>query len=252
MKTVVFTSDNHNWLLKGFFHQWEKYGARKGLNETYTKDFLALEVAGFTKPEGLPDDVSFYSIGKMTDYPVEKWSDAVIKYLQNVPDDLVLILLEDYWMIRPINRPAIAAAIGFMADHQNVIRFDLASDRLYCQGSTYAGPYGTIDLCEGKGAYSMSLQASIFRRELLLDIMRPGETPWQAELDGTFRLNQKPYKVLGTYQWPMNYLVAMNKGKLDRSGGWMFPARTLTRADWQELDTLGYTIAPEAQNEHAL
>jgi len=245
MRTVVFTSDSHNWLLKGFFHQWKKYAQC---------DFLDVEVAGFTKPEGLPDDVAFYSLGKFTDYPVNKWSDGVIKYLESVQDELVLVMLEDYWLMRPILREVVAAAEMYMRSHSQMVRFDLAADRMFSKDARYAGSYGPFDMCVCKGSYSLSFQASIYRRDALLSLLRPGETPWQAELSGSARLN-KTYLgdvVVGTYQWPINYMIAVNKGKLDRTGAWMYPARTLSQSDWDELDKLGYTIEPGERHEHAL
>jgi hypothetical protein len=238
MKTVVLTSDKHNWLLRGFFHQWQKYAAGYG----------EVEVAGFTNPGTLPNDVPFVSIGRFEDYPVEKWSDAVIKYLQSIKDNLVMILLEDYWLMRPIHQTAITAAEAFMLDNPNVARFDVAADRMFSRDAEYFRPYGPFDLCWGKGAYSLSFQASIYRRSMLLEMMRPNETPWQTELNGSDRLNKSPYFVAGTYQWPVNYAIVVNKGRLDRYGGWMFPARTLKQSDWAELDELGYTKEPEAQH----
>ena len=228
MKTVVLTSDSHNWLLKGFFHQWKKYNGG------------SVEVAGFTKPE-LPKDVNFHSIGDMKDYPVDKWSNALIKYLNEIPDDLVLILLEDYWLIRPVDFDAIEEAVELIESYRDVIRFDLTTDRSGSKIAEYAGAFRKLDLCRAKGEYSLSFQASIYRKSLLLEVLRPDENPWQTELNGSARLNALPYDVLGSYQWPLNYMIVMNKGKFDREGLWMYPSRTLTRADWKELDDLGYT-----------
>jgi hypothetical protein len=252
MKLCVLTSDHHSWLLKGFLHQWNKYG-RKNFMADGMNDALELEVAGFTRPDWLPGGIPFYSIGKFEDYPVEKWSDGLIKYLQGLKEELVLILLEDYWMLRPVNRAAIFNAFGYMEDHPDVIRFDVASDRMFCQAARHAGYFGNFDLCEGKGAYALSFQASIFRKDLLLQMLRPGETPWQAELEGSARVNRSEYRVVGTYQWPMNYMIVVNKGHLDRTGDWMYPSRSLSKADWLQLDNLGYTTQPEDFNvKHAL
>ena len=228
MKTVVLTSDSHNWLLKGFFHQWKKYNGG------------SVEVAGFTQPE-LPKGVNFHSIGDMKDYPVDKWSNALIKYLNEIQDDLVLILLEDYWLIRPVNFDAIEEAAELMESYRDVIRFDLTTDRSGSKIAEYAGAFRKLDLCRAKGEYSLSFQASIYRKDLLLEVLRPDENPWQTELNGSARLNALPYDVLGSYQWPLNYMIVMNKGKFDREGLWMYPSRTLTQADWKELDDLGYT-----------
>lgn len=250
MKTVVFTSDSHSWLLGGFFHQWEKHALQGG---QYAGDALQLEVAGFTQPAAMPAGVPFFSIGRMEDYPVQKWSDGVIHYLEQLQDELIVFLLEDYWLIRSINRTAVHAAYAFMMAQKSVARFDLTTDRMYAKGARYAGPYGALDIVAAKGEYSLSFQASIYRRKMLLELLRPGETPWEAEINGTGRLNQRPYAVVGCYQWPINYIVAVNKGKLDRTGSWMFPARTLVQEDWDELDQLGYTAEPaQRRREHAL
>jgi hypothetical protein len=249
MKAVVFTSDSHSWLLRGFFHQWEKHASQG----TRASNVLELEVAGYTQPAEMPSGVPFFSIGAMADYPVQRWSDGVIRYLEQLEDELVVFLLEDYWLIRPVNHQAIQIAHAFMLEQKSVARFDLTTDRMYAKGARYAGPYGAIDIVAAKGEYSLSFQASIYRRKMLLELLRPGETPWEAEINGTGRLNHSPYGVVGCYQWPINYLVAVNKGQLDRTGGWMFPARTLTKEDWDELDQLGYTTQPETRRrEHAL
>ena len=234
MKTVIFTSDKHQWLLKGFLHQWAKYGLAE----------LKLEVAGFTNPGFLPPEVSFESIGDFKDYPVDKWSSGIIQYLRNIEDEMFLFMLEDYWLLRPINREHLMMAYQFMVDHKDVARFDVAADRMFNKSARYVGSYKTLDICEAKGDYSLSFQASIYRREMLLEALRPSETPWQSELKGTYRLNAMHYKVVGSYQWPVNYLIAMNKGRIDKSGGWMYPARTLSMQDWTELAALGYLEAP--------
>lgn len=231
MKTIVLTSDHHSWLLKGFFRQWIRYAG--------AYDALGIEVVGFTRPAYMPKNVRFHSIGAFEDYPVNKWSDALIRYLKGQSEDFFMILLEDYWLMRPLNYGGIYAARNFMTENPDVIRFDVAADRMFNRGARFVRNIGAIDLCECKGDYSLSFQASIWNRKLLLDILTAGESPWQSELNGTQRLNALPYRVVGSYQWPMMYCIVMNKGKLDTSGSWMFPARTLTDQDWDDLEAHG-------------
>lgn len=233
MRNIVFTSDRHSWLLKGFFHQWDKYaGGRE------------VEVAGFTPPASLPSNVPFHSMGDFKDYPVQKWSDAIINALRRIPDDYFLFLLEDYWLIRQVNWDAIDAGLEMMMLHQDIIRFDAAADRMFNRHAHFLGSHKCIDLCSCKAEYSLSFQASIFNRKLLLEVLQEGESPWQAEISGSSRLNQLPYQVIGSYQWPMNYVIAMNKGALDLVGGWMYPARSMPLGDWQELVDAG-CLVPE-------
>lgn len=247
MKITIFTSDTHSWLLKGFFHQWCKYGYKSTKGEEFE-----VEVAGFTRPEGLPPDVGFHSIGKFEKFPVGKWSDGIIKYLEGMQDELFLFLLEDYWLMRPINQMALSSAYGYMMTHKDTIRFDVASDRMFAHESRFVEPWGSVDICEGKGAYSLSFQASIFRKSLLLEVLRPGWSPWEAEIYGSGWLNKLPYRVVGSYQWPIMYMIVVNKGEFDRKGEWMYPSRTLAPDDWADLDILGYTSEKEVTREHPL
>lgn len=238
MKAIVFTSDRHDWLLHGFLRQWSKYRGTKYDGE------LDLEIAGFSyrgpyriEPSG--EEVPFSSIGRFEDYPVERWSDAVYAKVMSLKDELFIFMLEDYWLMRHLNRGVMNLAEDYMRKHPDVIRFDLTSDRMFAKEAKYTESHGVMDICEAKGDYSLSFQAAIYRRDLLLEVLRPGETPWQAELRGTQRLNNLGHRVLGSYQWPVNYMIVVNKGKLDTAGRWMWPARTLDAEDWADLAEAG-------------
>lgn len=226
MRTIVLTSDKTSWALKAFMRQWDKY-CGDSLGE--------MAVAGYT-PVELQDHIPFLSIGSFSDYPVEKWSDGVIKCLSGLQDDLVLIVMDDYWLTRPADSIAVNLAYQYMRSHPDIARFDLATDRMYDKHHELES-IGRIDLVEAEkdATYNLSFQASIWRRELLLEVLKPGETPWQSEILGTERLNATSYRVVGTRQWPIKYIVAVNKGKLDLSAGWMVPPRSLCDEDRVEL-----------------
>ena len=221
MKTYCLTSDKYNWCVGPFLHQWKKYAHNWDIT-----------VAGFTKPD---IDCDFVSIGKFEDYPVSKWSDALIKLLKMTKDKYVCLFLEDYWMVRPV--PALKSPAIFLDDSELIIRFDLTSDTMCSGYIKRIESNERYDLFERTNKdYSLSLQAGVWNKDFLLDVLIPGETPWQVELNGSTRLSEKGYRVIGTAQWPVMYTIAVNKGMLDKTGYWMWPARTLNREDWQELE----------------
>ena len=49
----------------------------------------------------------------------------------------------------------------------------------------------------------------------------------------------------------MNYMILVNKGRVDPSGSWMFPARTLKTQDWDDLKTAGCLKVPEGMEMKA-
>ncbi len=221
MKTYCLTSDKYSWCVGPFMHQWKKYAPHWNIT-----------VAGFTKPVA---DCDFVSIGKFEDYPVDKWSDALIKLLEMTDDKYVCLFLEDYWLVRSV--PGLKSTSLFLDNNEKIIRFDLTSDTMCSGYIKRIESNDRYDLFERTNReYSLSLQAAVWNKEFLLDVLVPGETPWEVELKGSERLTRKGYRVIGTAQWPVMYTIAVNKGILDKSGDWMWPARTLDRADWEELE----------------
>jgi hypothetical protein len=238
MRAVALTSDKTSWILPAFIHQWDKY------NGTILGDLV---IAGYT-PVELQRQVTFISIGAFADYPVDRWSDGAIKALSGMDDTLILVAMDDYLLTRPVDIQACRLAERYMLEHPDTIRFDLATDRMYDKHHEL-GSLDRIDLVEAEkdATYNLSFQASIWRRALLLEVLRPGETPWQSEILGTGRLNNTEYRVVGTRQWPMRYVVAVNKGKLDLTAAWMIPPRRLTWEDEQELISGGFIPAEKLQ-----
>jgi hypothetical protein len=233
MRTIVLTSDKTSWALKAFTRQWDKYT----VDDIYPVHNLPFDIYGYGDP-GIKGH-AFYKIGNFASYPVNRWSDGLIKTLQSIDDSLVMLMLDDYWLTRQVNIAAFFGLRNYMEnnpDAQNVIRLDLTTDRLYDKHHDIEG-MAWIDLIEAEkdATYNLSFQAAIWRRELLMEVLRPGETPWESEINGSERLNRTPYRVIGTQQWPMRYIVAVNKGKLDLSAKWMVPSRSLSQADQDEL-----------------
>ncbi len=240
MQIAVLTSDKTSGALPAFMRQWDKYFDRPRYPHPREKQDVV--ITGYTQPGfAIAAPFRFASIGEFKDYPVERWSDGVIHFLQTLPDELVLILLDDYWLTRNVDLDTVALAEAYMLAHPDVIRFDLTTDRLY-DAHHELESIGSIDLIEADKAatYNLSFQASIWRRELLLEVLRPGETPWESEIRGSERLNRGPYRVVGTCQWPMRYIVAVNKGQLDVEAKWMRPPRSLSQTDVAELVEGGF------------
>jgi len=225
---ICLTSDKGNWLIPGFLHQWEKY------NEESVK------IVGFTRPDC---DCDFLSLGDFKDYPVNRWSNALINLLNVLNDDFIELYLEDYWLMRPVNVEAIAVARWVMSRTQDIGCFDLTCDREYARENYRdGGSIGTVDLLESARGipYNFSYQASIWRREALLELVEPDETPWESELNGDHRMQDSRWRVFGTRQWPVKYMIVVNKGQFDKEGQWMRPARTLSEENWKGLAKLGY------------
>jgi len=240
MNVVVLTCDKYLPSLRPFSFLFNRYWseARK-----WDDDWLPepVHVVGFSHPEfNLPKNFEFISVGKDEDYPVEKWSDALIDALEGPLSHMsqFTLLLEDFWLVRQVDYGALHELWDYMLAHDDIIKVDIVRDRMFAGGNRDIGYLGCLDLVESDpdSQYQVSLQAGFWNREKLLAILERGETPWEFELQGTSRLAAKPeWRVIGSKQCPVWYDLVHKGGDpteiyLDR----------MARSDRTELEKIGF------------
>lgn len=210
MQTIIMTSDKYIQAVRPFMYLWNKY---------FQPDFKQDNViCGFTPPDfELSPNFRFYSIGKFADYPVNRWSDALISVLDEVADDVFLLVLEDYWLTRQVDTRAVKILYDYMRQFRYVLKIDLCGDRLYAMGADLNyGKVGHLDLIKSMpgSPYHMSLMGGLWSRDLLKKVIVPNETPWDIEISGTVRLSRydSDILVLGTRQWPLRHTLAFRGG----------------------------------------
>ena len=162
-------------------------------------------MCGFSAPSWqLLDRYKWHSIGEFADYPFDKWSNAVIKlFSQDFNDDRFILMLEDYWITRPVYDKQVLILEEYMRTHNDVIKIDLGTDRRHANMVVDYITYQRIPLLlsHPESAYHMSLMTGIWDRKALLDVLVPNESPHDVELEGTNRLRQMKYQVIGTRSW---------------------------------------------------
>lgn len=227
---VVLVSDKNLWALKPFLYLFDRYwGARE-----------RLVIAGFTDPGDL--GVTFYSLGPQANFPAKNWSDALLVLLESkIISDRFVLMLEDYWLCRQVDRRALDLLGEYAWAHDDILRLDLTTDRLYSDGLTELGPLEHLDLIEAdvRQPYSVSLQAGIWNRKLLQKFIVRGESPWEFEINGSGRLgDRKGMRVIGTRQGPVRYVIGIRQGVASLDGNWQGPPRQFIREDREALEAM--------------
>lgn len=170
-------------------------------------------VVGFQPPEfELLPNFHFFSAGM--DNNQRSWSGALIRALNQMQDELFVLLLDDYLLSRTVDCGGVATLADYMQMHSRVLRMDLTADRLYAGGMFDVEPYGHYDIVETPPStpYQMSTQAGIWRRSLLLELLKPEMSPWEVELQTSVPGRMR---VLGTRQWPCRYANVFKGGNPD-------------------------------------
>lgn len=209
LRVFVITCDKYLWGLKGFIYQFQKYWS----------SLQPVVIAGYSKPEfGLPDNFTFHSINA-TEYPKERWSTGLIEFLQSVDDEHFVLLLEDYWLCRGVNHQAVNTLHELCKLQPKILRMDLTDDRQYSgdmrdfDHMPYYG-YNDIVWTPPESPYQMSLQAAIWNRRLMLEVLKAEESAWQVEIAGTATnlRGREDLWVLGTRQRPVRYANVFRGG----------------------------------------
>lgn len=199
----VLTNDRHLWLLSGFARQFNQYWG----------EVQRVNVVGYAEPDPfnipLPRNFSFTSLGAQR--PANEWSTGLLEMLRRIDEPYFLFMLEDYWLTRAPELARISDAYDYMKEFgYRILRVDLSGDRAqHLTARTYADWRGTrLVQTPAETPYQISFQAAIWNRDLLLDILMPGENPWQAEIEGSkrFAAGAHPnYLVLGTKPACLHY-----------------------------------------------
>jgi hypothetical protein len=178
-------------------------------------------VGGFTAPSfGLPPNFTFHSLGKFEDYPVDRWSDALIKMLLELQYPVFALMLEDYWLTGPVKTDDVQVLTDYMAQFEYVARLDLTGDRLHSGFAKDYGQAGNVKLLGVRPRQPVPLQPDdgALAPERLLSILVAGESPWQIELEDEVRLrNLRNYRIVlgpptrrSATPWPSGAVIRGN------------------------------------------
>lgn len=209
--------------IPAFLQHWSKY-AGNDYRITLAGYSTSPWAEGYATITGMPIDN--YIIGRQEDFPANRWSDSLMRVLNNAADETFILMLEDYLLVRNVDNLGVRHLYDYVSDRQYVLRADLTNDRMWANGGTrYLYGYNTYGHCGHLDLvrsfvgsdYQMSLWGCIFNRDVLRRFLVPGETAQQIELNGTSRVNNvgDSVLVLGTRQSPVKHINLIQGGGLN-------------------------------------
>jgi hypothetical protein len=139
----------------------------------------------------------------------KNWSSRAVEHLQQIQRPYVLMMLEDFMLDRPVDSALLGRLVTLMD------RFDLHAIRLYPEPPpAQAMPGVPLIGFQGQGQLNRtSTHATIWRRESLLELIRPGESLWEFEINGSIRSNRFAGGICGCWAPALHYVMAIGKGR---------------------------------------
>jgi|GEM_PF-299859 len=137
------------------------------------------------------------------------WSRNLRFFLENIPSQYVLLLLEDFFLNRPVSTAA------FLERLSAFDRLGGSMLRVYPK----RGPNQKLSGSRSIGAihrltpYRVSAQAAIWNRQELLALLRDDESAWEFEHDATARSQAKEDGFFSTYAPLVSYRHVVEQGE---------------------------------------
>jgi len=169
--------------------------------------------------------------------PVEggsDWSTRLKNAVRNCTSPFIMYFQEDYWITHPVDSAKMQVYAGYMEQHGwNYLRLvpNPQPDEVF-------PPDPRLGFLADGAPYRTSVQVSFWRREVLEELIVPGESVWQFEIAGTERSRKYGKTFLSTYCYGddeyfhgIRYLcTAINAGK------WYRPAHDYAEREGLKID----------------
>lgn len=169
------------------------------------------------------------------------WSKCTSDYLRAIKLPYVLLMLDDFFLRRPVSTAKILQCLDFARAH-HAIQLRLIprpgpTDPM--SGETNIGS------CATGSPYRLSTQAAIWDRLKLLELLRPGESIWEFEHQGNDRAGHYPEGFFSVKKSVLPYdgfwaHHVIEKGKWIPHEKWIF-ARSRIGCDFSRRGTLPWS-----------
>ena len=113
------------------------------------------------------------------------WSERLIVALNDIQTEYVLLMCDDYFFTDSVNTEQLNELISWMEEDKsiNVLYFE-TFPRMGATSDKYPYFVQRPECCK----YRMNCQTALWRKQILLSILRPHENPWELEILGSKRI----------------------------------------------------------------
>lgn len=168
VSALVLSCDKNIDVCEIFFEQFRKYWK----NCKYPV-YLGLEQEDF-KVKGV----------QVLQSDVQSWAERVMDYLKKIPSPYVLILLDDFVIEEPVD-------VGMVDYYTDLIKENCKIANITFENipdiHNQVSPFTYLQRRTSRANYLVNLQVGLWRKDILLSLLRKKENPWQTEIYGSIR-----------------------------------------------------------------
>lgn len=197
MVIVVCSCDKDKDLFYPFYHCMEKY------YPSHPKIIYATEII---------KNPYYETISK--NYPLEKWTKRIRETLKEIPDNEILLMIDDIFIRRPVDTKRIDYARANLKGNIAMFNFE----KVFNPEDKESGLDGWKIRKKGS-EYELSLMCGLWNKEKLIHVLEKDSDPWSVEYNQDtkgydYLINSEDYII----DWGYKYMNAVGvcKGKWAR------------------------------------
>ena len=139
------------------------------------------------------------------------WSDNMLEALALVKTNKVLYLQEDYFFDVAVNEQLLKSYVDRLNDP--MIGYVQITNEPYFKDSPQYADYPDSVLKPRFMWYRTSLQPALWRKDLFAYLLKPGESPWAFEIEGSARSDGNPLHFISVKEnFPLHFVNACLAG----------------------------------------
>ena len=194
---LINTCDKFEDCWDAFFKLWSLYWP-----DCHAKIYLNTEYKDY-KHSGVEVTPIRGCVGKITKGKPATWSQCLRWALEKIDADIILYMQEDYFLNAPVDNQKVEHYVQYMKDNPIVPCIQLTTSGIL-NGVVFDSNEHLNDSIPNHYSY-VSCQASLWRKEVILDLIRDHETAWNFEWYGSKRAKYLGYKFLTIdHEWLKN------------------------------------------------
>lgn len=137
------------------------------------------------------------------------WADSAKKVVEKIPTDYLLILLEDFFIQKTVVTNEILDCLTLLRElNGGYLRL-----RPFPKPDRNISVSPAIGMIDENAPYRLALQAALWKKDVFLQLIQPGETAWDMEIQGTKRSRSIPEAFYCTWDTVIHYRAGITLGK---------------------------------------
>lgn len=161
------------------------------------------------------------------------WSKRLLDILSRINSEYILFMLDDFFIHSTVDQKRVEECLFWMEENKNICNFCLYPT---AGPNIHSVKYAGFERRTKEAPFLVSCQVAIWRKSMLIELLRKYESPWQFEENGSQRARRKNWEFY-SYQAIENtdivnkliipYILSITLGYGVSGGKWLFKNKEL-------------------------